>query len=128
MFLSGSLARRSFGAFLACLAIVSLGMGAVVRDMSGADRWLSAGSAVTRAQADGGHPFIRAAAIKLAAWHRNADDDRPVGGGDPALVPAIFVPALAGIIVFLFGPALASRPVSAAAIPYSARAPPIASI
>jgi len=121
--------RRRVGVFLAWLALVALGAGGLVRDASAPARLVDqTAAAIAGAPYDGGHPFVRAGGFTLSAHYRAGEDDRHPVGGDPATLSA--APALPAVGLFRpdFGRVAAGWTRSAAATPYSARAPPMFAI
>jgi hypothetical protein len=122
--------RRRVGVFLAWLALVALGAGGLVRDAPAPARLVDqTAAAIAGAPYDGGHPFVRAGGLTLSAHYRAGEDDRHPVGGDPAKLSAA-PPALPAVGLFRpdFGRVAAGWTRSAAATPYSARAPPMFAI
>jgi len=119
--------RRRVGVFLAWLALVALGAGGLVRDASAPARLVDqTAAAIAGAPYDGGHPFVPAGGLTLSAHYRAGEDDRHPAGGDLAKLSAA-PPALPAVGLFRpdFGRVAAGWTRSAAATPYSARAPPM---
>lgn len=122
--------RRRVGVLLAWLALVALGAGGLVRDASAPARLVDqTAAAIAGAPYDGGHPFVRAGGLTLSAHYRACEDDRHPAGGDLAKLSAA-PPALPAVGLFRpdFGRVAAGWTRSAAATPYSARAPPMIAI
>jgi hypothetical protein len=128
MRLIDSLGRSRMGAFLAWIAIVSMGALGVARDPAGL-RALDGGAqaSMVRALADAPTHVVRINAVKLTPHVRSDGDDRRSGAGpDPAILAlALSLPAQVAVSQAPSSSSAATASRSWPVTPYAARAPPV---